>query len=287
MRFAIDIAPLGWLAEPAAIADLAETAEAAGWDGISVWDSLGTSMGAEAADPFISLAAAAARTIRLRLIASVLALPRHRPQLVARAVATLDRFSGGRSIVGVGTGGDPGDFEPFGESFDAARRTATFDEELALVDRLLRGESVDHEGPAFTFRNAAVGIRPVQQPRPPVWVGGMKPGALRRAAAWDGWVANAVSDATFTMDRSPDEIAALVARCAAARRDLGRGAAPFDVAVFGVSDHRGREVVAAYADAGATWWLESLSPMRGSLAELRALVRDGPPARRVDQAVGT
>jgi hypothetical protein len=62
VRYAIDVAPLGPLAEPSAVAELAAAAETAGWDGISIWDSLGTSIGADAADPFITLAAAAART---------------------------------------------------------------------------------------------------------------------------------------------------------------------------------------------------------------------------------
>ncbi|HEY7701944.1 MAG TPA: LLM class flavin-dependent oxidoreductase [Candidatus Limnocylindrales bacterium] len=287
MRYAIDVAPLGPLAEPSAVAELAAAAETAGWDGISIWDSLGTSIGADAADPFITLAAAAARTSRLSLITSVLALPRRRPQLVAQSVATLDRWSGGRLIVGIGSGGDPGDFEPFGESFDPARRALMLDEAVSIVDQLLRGESVDHVGPNYTVRNAAVGPRPVQKPRPPIWIGGMKPGALRRAAAWDGWVANAVSEVTFALDRTPEDIAAMVARCAEARQDLGREAAPFDVAIFGVSERGQGEIVDAYADAGATWWLESLSPMRGPVEELLEFVTNGPPARAVGQAVGT
>jgi hypothetical protein len=161
------------------------------------------------------------------------------------------------------------------------------DEALSIVDRLLRAESVDHVGPQYTVRNAAVGPHPVQKPRPPIWIGGMKPGALRRAAAWDGWVANAVSEVTFAMDRTPDDIAAMVARCAAARLDLGRQAAPFDVAVFGISEGGRGETADAYADAGATWWLESLSPMRGSVEELLEFVSNGPPARAVGRAVGT
>ena len=61
-RFAIDIAPLGELSDPRAIMRLAEAAERSGWDGLSIWDSLGLSMGTAAADPFVTLAAVAART---------------------------------------------------------------------------------------------------------------------------------------------------------------------------------------------------------------------------------
>ena len=90
---------------------LAVAAEAAGWDGLCTWDSLGVSMGTVAPDPFLALAAVASATTRLRLILSVVALPRRRPQLVAQSAATLDRWSGGRLVLGVGSGGDPGDFD--------------------------------------------------------------------------------------------------------------------------------------------------------------------------------
>ena len=85
MRYAVDVAPLGELADPLAIVRLARAAEGAGWDGLSIWDVLGAGMQAPAADPFVALAGVAAATERLRLIVSVAALPRRRPQLVAQA----------------------------------------------------------------------------------------------------------------------------------------------------------------------------------------------------------
>ena len=266
MRCAIDIAPLGDLADPAAIVRLAAAAERAGWDGVSTWDSLGVSMGAPAADPFIALAAVASATERLRLIASVVALPRRRPQLVAQAAATLDRWSGGRLVLGIGAGGDPADFTSFGESYEAKGRMARFDEAAALVDGYLRGDG----GPA-------VGPRPVQEPRPPIWVGGMRPGALRRAARWDGWIAIAVSDDGSAMNLSADGLASMVERLRVERALAGHAGLPFDIAVFGFSEPSGADAVAAFGAAGATWWLESLSPMRGSIDKLLARVDAGPP----------
>ena len=275
MRYAIDIAPLGDLADPAAIVGLARAAESAGWDGLSIWDSLGVSMGTSAADPFVTLAAVAAATERLRLIASVVALPRRRPQLVVQAAATLDRVSGGRLVLGVGAGGDPGDFTSFGEDAAAPARIARFDEALPLIDALLRGETVDHGGPGYVVRGV-VGPRPIQQPRPPIWLGGMRPGALRRAARWDGWIAIAVADDGSGINLSPEAFGQMVELVRAERTKLGRAAEPFDIAVFGFSGPAGG-APQAYADAGATWWLESLSPMRGSLDELHAVVTAGPP----------
>ena len=66
MRFALDVAPLGDLADPLTMVRLAEAAEAAGWDGFSTWDTLGLAQGTVAADPFVALAGAAAATERIR-----------------------------------------------------------------------------------------------------------------------------------------------------------------------------------------------------------------------------
>jgi alkanesulfonate monooxygenase SsuD/methylene tetrahydromethanopterin reductase-like flavin-dependent oxidoreductase (luciferase family) len=276
LRHAIDIAPLGPLAAPAAIVRLAVTAEASGWDGVSVWDSLGVSIGAEAADPFVALAAVASRTERISLITSVLALPRRRPQLVAQAAATLDRWSGGRLVLGVGSGGDAGDFEPFGESFQGPRRGALLDEGLLLLDRWLRADGPERAGETDPVPTA-LGPKPVQDPRPPIWIGGMKAGAIRRAGRWDGWVASAVSEDGSSLALPPAALRDLVDAVGRERTTLGRQDGPFAVAILGMSEPDQAALVEEYAHAGATWWLESLSPMRGSIDDLLARVAAGPP----------
>ncbi|CAN5633365.1 LLM class flavin-dependent oxidoreductase [soil metagenome] len=280
LRAAIDVAPLGELADPRAIVALAQAAESAGWDGLSTWDTLGATMGGAAADPFVTLAAVAATTRRLTLITSVIVLPRRRPQLVVQAIGSLDRLSGGRCVLGVGAGADGGDFEPFADDFARPGRIGRMDESLGLVDALLRGETVDHAGPAYRLLGAAVGPSPVQAPRPPIWLGGMRPGALRRAARWDGWIAIATGDDGASMALSVGSFGTLVRRVQAERESSGRAAETFDIAVFGRSDNGGSALVEEYAGGGAKWWLESLSPMRGSLDELLAVVRDGPPTVR-------
>jgi alkanesulfonate monooxygenase SsuD/methylene tetrahydromethanopterin reductase-like flavin-dependent oxidoreductase (luciferase family) len=278
MRFAVDVAPIGELADPQAIVRLAAAAEATGWDGLSTWDVLGTAMGAPAADPFVALAGVASATERLRLILSVAVLPRRRPQLVAQATATLDRLSGGRFVLGVGAGGDPDDFSRFGEDADRAVRIASLDEGLALVDAFLRGETVEHHGDHYQVSGATVGPAPVQEPRPPIWLGGIRPGALRRAAAWDGWIGIIVTDDGAGLALTPGDVAGCVERIDAEREVLGRLESPFDVALFADSRFADADAIRAYGEAGATWWLESLSPMRGSLEELVAIVEAGPPA---------
>jgi alkanesulfonate monooxygenase SsuD/methylene tetrahydromethanopterin reductase-like flavin-dependent oxidoreductase (luciferase family) len=275
MRYAIDVAPLGELADPTAIVRLGRAAEAAGWDGLSIWDSTGVSMGGAAADPFVTLAAVAAATERIRLIASVIVLSRRRPQLVVQAAATLDRVSGGRFVLGVGAGNDPGDLDPFGEAGPLSERVARMDAALAAVDPWLRGEAARLDVDGWT--EVQLGPRPIQVPRPPIWLGGMRPGALRRAARWDGWIAIATSDDGSSIALAPAAFGELLERVQAERAALRRQGEPFDVAVFGFSDPGGADLVQSYAERGATWWLESLSPMRGTVDGLLAIVEAGPP----------
>lgn len=274
MRFAIDIAPLGDLSDPVTIADLGRAAEAGSWDGLSIWDSLGVDMGTSAPDPFVALAGVAAATTRLRLILCVAVLSRRRPQLVAQSAATLDRLSGGRFVLGVGAGGDAGDLALFGEGAPIGELVARTDDALAVIEPWLRGEPARMGGEGA--QPVEVGPRPIQVPRPPIWFGGMKPAAMRRAARLDGWSLVGTTDDGTGMALTPDDVAARVARVSEERASLGlRG--PFDVSILGRSDLLEPGALHAYADAGVTWWLESLSPMRGSIDELRRVCAGGPP----------
>lgn len=276
MRFAVDIAPLGDLSDPRAVMRLAGAAEQSGWDGLSIWDSLGLSMGTSAADPFVTLAAVAAQTQRLRLITSIVAVARRRPQLVVQAAASLDLVSDGRLILGVGAGEDKPDFEAFGETHDRSVRIARMDESLEIIDTGLRGHELDHPGGHLVAIDAVLGPRPMQRPRPPMWLGVLRPEGVRKAARWDGWIAVAMNEDGSSMSMTPDDLAGQASVAFAEREARGIAGEPFDIAVLGVAGLDGTSV-ADYSDAGATWWLESLSPMRGSIDELEAIVRDGPP----------
>lgn len=285
MRYAIDVAPLGDLSDPLVIQRIATAAEASGWDGLSTWDSLGLSMGATTPDPFVALAGAAAVTRRIRLIVSVVALARRRPHLVAQAASTLDRLSGGRLVLGIGAGGDRPDFEAFGESYAAPERIALLDEGIDLVDRYLRGEQVSHDGPAFVVRDVRVGLPAVHQPRAPLWFGGMRPGGLRRAARWDGWIGISVSEDGSSLAVPPVRFAELVAQVRAERTSLGRQDEPFEIAVFGQAG-LGQCGPSDYEAVGATWWLESVSGMRGSVDDVLSIVEAGPAGLAAAARVG-
>ena len=258
------------LADPVAVAGLAAEAEEAGWHGVFVWDHLRWQAPVrQVADPWITLAAIAAATERVRLGPMVTPLARRRPAKVARETATLDRLSGGRLVLGVGLGSDDfgNELSKTGEELDDRRRAAMLDESLEVLAAAWSGETVHHHGQHYAVGGIQFLPRPVQRPGVPVWVGAL-PGRvrpLRRAARHDGLV-------PVNLDH-PDQLAEMVAAIDDLRED---SAAPYDVAVclpFG-TDPR------PYAEAGATWWMPELDPDTVSRDQVRSMVRDGPAPGR-------
>ena len=138
-------------------------------------------------------------------------------------------------------------------------------------------QRIDHDGAYLSARGVVVGPSPVQQPRPPIWLGAFRPGGIRRAACWDGWIGVGMSVNGDAMTMTAEAFGALVAIAHEERRALGRAGEAFDVAMLGLSEPGQAEPSASFGRAGATWWLESLSPMRGSLEDLEDIVRLGPP----------
>jgi alkanesulfonate monooxygenase SsuD/methylene tetrahydromethanopterin reductase-like flavin-dependent oxidoreductase (luciferase family) len=253
------------LADPAAVARLAAEAEEAGWHGLFVWDHLNWRAPVrDVADPWITLAAAATATERLRLGPMVTPLARRRPAKVARETATLDRLSGGRLTLGVGLGSDrfAAEFSGTGEQPDDRLRGQMLDEALQVLAAAWSGRPVHHRGAHYTVDGMRFLPRPVQQPGVPVWVAGFPGHArpLRRAARYDGF---------FPVNlEHPDQLAEITAAIAGSRRDT---ASPFDIAI---ALPRGGDP-APYAGAGATWWLTEFEPTV-SLDQVRGVLRDGP-----------
>jgi alkanesulfonate monooxygenase SsuD/methylene tetrahydromethanopterin reductase-like flavin-dependent oxidoreductase (luciferase family) len=263
VRYGICLANIGTYSDPATAIRVAQTAEGAGWDGLFVWDHLSFVWGPPGADPWIVLAAVAAETERIRIGTAVTPVARRRPHVLAQTVATLDVLSGGRVTFGAGLGGVPSEFGKFGEPQDARVRAAMLDEGLDLLRRLWSGEEVRHQGDHFVVDGVTLAPLPVQQPLP-IWIGGSRPPSLRRAARWDGWVADSADPTGMTL--SPDDVARSI-------DTIGRGD-DYDVAVLGQSD---RGDAAAYERAGANWWLENVHDVRGDLNEMLQLVGAGPP----------
>jgi probable F420-dependent oxidoreductase len=139
-------------------------------------------------DPVATLAHLAAVTERVRLLSHVAVVGLKHPLVSAKQYATLDRLSGGRLILGVGAGHVQEEFAALGVEF--ARRGAVLDETIdALKAALGPEEFPEFKGERFAFSGLGQSPRPVQTPRPPVWVGGSSPAAVRRAAVrGDGWL---------------------------------------------------------------------------------------------------
>jgi alkanesulfonate monooxygenase SsuD/methylene tetrahydromethanopterin reductase-like flavin-dependent oxidoreductase (luciferase family) len=168
MRWGLSIALAGDLADPGLLAEIGVAAEAAGWDGVFVWDHLWNIGLAPFADPWVTLAAIAVATERVAIGTMVAALPRRRPQLVAQATTTLDRLAGGRMVLGVGLGVDSyGEYSAFGEqAADDRARAATADAAIELLLPMLAG------GPVPGVEGRVTTVPGVRQPRVPIWVAG-------------------------------------------------------------------------------------------------------------------
>src|SRR5947199_2078923 len=186
VRFGICLANIGTYSGPRVGVRVAEAAEAAGWDGVFIWDHLAFVWGAPAADPWITLSAIAAATSRVRVGTAVTPVARRRPHMLAHQVATLDVLSAGRVIFGAGLGGSESEFGKFGEPTDAKLRAAMLDEGLHVMRQLWSGVEVTHHGDHFTVDGVALAPTPAQE-EVPVWIGGNRPPSLRRAAGWNGW----------------------------------------------------------------------------------------------------
>ena len=247
VRYGLTVINFSDLGRPAMVQEIARRAEAAGWDGLFTWDHVVVSWTGEPAyDPWVLLAGAAGVTERIRLGTNVTPVPRRRPHVLANQVATLDELSGGRAVLGVGIGGDVGELELLGEETDARRRAASLEAALPVIRERWQG---------------------------PIWVGGDSAPARRRAARFDGWTTTLLTDERGTRGVSPELFADRLRLVLDARRDSG----PFDVVVEGYSTPEDGAMVAEYADAGATWWLDSINEYRAPVADLLARIDAGPP----------
>ena len=184
----------------AELAAIAEAADRSGFWYVAVCDhvaiprDLAGAMGTTWYDPVATLGFLAGRTERVRLMSHVYVAPLRPPLASAKHFATLDQVSGGRVIVGVGTGHVRAEFEALGVDF--TQRGRLLDDAIDVLKASLAEEFVDDLG---------LRPRPVQSPRPPIWVGGSSPAALRRVAVrGDGWLPQGTP-----RDSMPEQIATI------------------------------------------------------------------------------
>ncbi len=287
MRFSINIPNFGDFADASTVATVAAAAEQAGWDALFVWDHVvhdkRQRRGQPFGDPWMLLTAAALATSRLKLGTMVTPVARRRPEQLARQVATLDAITGGRVIFGAGLGGPIEDeFGSFGETTDPVVLAERLDEGLELLQRYWSGEPVNHDGRHYQVRDVTLLPASVQQPRPPVWIGGYWPnrGPIRRAAHWDG-VIPLFTSARHGQVPPIDQVRDLVNYVHQHRQD--RQDNPFEIVLGGASPGdpaKSRDLIAPLVDAGATWWDERQLPTPDDIHRLSPVLRrvnQGPP----------
>jgi probable F420-dependent oxidoreductase len=179
------------VAGPDELARVARAADDSGFfyvavcDHIAIPESLAGAMGTYWQDCIATLSWLAPQTQRVNLLSHAYVLPYRHPRVAAKEFATLDHLSGGRAIVGIGAGHVEAEFAALG--VDHARRGKLVEEKLPPLIEALEHEFVDGLGAR---------PRPVQAPRPPVWIAGSSPAAIRRAGTFgDGWLPQGPSNA--------------------------------------------------------------------------------------------
>jgi len=251
------------------VVEVARAVEAAGWDGLAFTEHpapghrwLAEGGGHQTLDPFVALGAAAAVTERITLLTYLAVVPYRNPLLLGKAAATVDVVSGGRFVLGVGTGYLKGEFFALGADFD--ERNALFDEALDVLPMYWSCERFSYEGRHFSARDIVARPAPARRSIP-IWIGGNSKLTRRRVATRaHGWMPMSgpaeMARTTRTAHLSGlDDIAAAV-------RDLKEMAGPragaIDVMVLytdasilqpGVDVERHRDALGRMAEIGATW----------------------------------
>ena len=213
--------------------------------------------------PWVTIAAMAAVTSKLRFSTLIYILPLHDPIEVAKATGTLAVLSGERFALGVGAGWMHEEFDIMGAEFK--RRGRRLDEAMEVCRKLWSGGMVEHHGDGYDFpplQMAPAPTRPV-----PIWVGGVSDAALQRAGRLgDGWLGSG---------QTPEEALEMLAKLARIRKAAGRQNEPFEAIVPLVSEPD-PDTCKRLEDAGATGtvsypFLYSLGPT-STIDEKRALL---------------
>ena len=190
-------------------------------------------------DPYIALARASGVTSTIKLGTGITLVPERNPLLLAKEIAVLDLYSGGRFLFGVGTGWLREETELMGGNFD--HRWSQTREAIEVMKALWTNEVAEFHGEYFDFPPVKSYPKPAQKPHPPVILGGMARRVLRRVANHaDGWMPNRVT---------PAEVEDSRARLDAMAAEGGRDPASITISVYGQEPKR--EVVQPFLDAGA------------------------------------
>ena len=282
IKYGLDMASAGPAGDAHTMGELAHIAEESGWDGVFLEDYIVWQSHPEVPtyDPWITLAAIAMRTQRIRLGTMVTPLARRRPWKLAQELVTLDHLSNGRMILGVGLGdtgesiGMDSSFAHFSEMLDPKKRARMLDEGIEIITRIWNGEPFSFGGEFYEIHNVQILPKPVQQPRVPIWVGGGYPnrGPVERALRWDGSCMYKQQGHWM----QPEDVRALRERVIALRGT----ADGYDITVGGAQRWEDEDKQRAYLESlaaeGMTWWHEYIPPNAGDFEEQRKMIERGP-----------
>lgn len=273
-------------ADSGEFSELAALGEQNGWDAVFTWEAV------FGVDAWVSLAAAAMVTERIRLGTLLTPVPRVRPWDLASKVGTVDRLSNGRVILGAGLGALHDGWTAFEADEGRQVRAEKLDEGLAVFDGLLKGQPFAYDGVHYSAKPTEFMLPdpPVQRPRPPVWVVGAqvvgrdRQPSLTRAARWDGLLPQIINPADKGKPSTVEALSDIVALTRHEREQAGLPWEGYDVILE--ADSYGEFITtepsdpAAWVDAGVTWWVESwwnLDRSAHGLGELRRRIQTGPP----------
>jgi probable F420-dependent oxidoreductase len=239
----IYIQPWEPAAGPDELAQVALACEAAGFFYVGVCDHtfiperLAGAMSTTWYDTVATLGWLAGVTSRIRLLSHIYVIALRHPLRAAKEFATLDALSRGRVICGVGAGHVSEEFDVMGPAFD--ERGPATDEAIAALAAGLTDEFPRLPGPRWPASGVGLRPRPVQAPRPPIWVGGSSPAALRRTARYaDGWLPQSLGPNADLLDRLRT------------LRDEYRDGAPLDIGAISSSLHVGNPPTGAELPPG-------------------------------------
>ena len=190
-------------------------------------------------DPYIALARASGATTKIMLGTGITLVPERNPILLAKEIASLDRFSGGRFLFGIGTGWLKEETEMMGGDFE--HRWTQTREAIEVMKELWTKDEAEYHGRYFDFPLVKSSPKPLQKPHPPVILGGMAKNVLRRVIAHaDGWLPNRVTPAE--VEESRKKLDAMAA-------EAGRDPKSITISVYGQLPER--DIVHSLLNAGA------------------------------------
>ncbi len=260
--------------------EFAILAEEANWDAFFVWEPT------YGIDAWMTLAAIAVETKKIRLGTLLSPPSRMRPWKLASETITLDVLSSGRVTLCVGLGAIDTGFEELGEETDRKTRAKLLDEGLDIMTGLWKWDLTDYDGIHYKIKNLKHSEffkrhpppNLIQNPRIPIWVVGAWPWnkSMQRAMKYDGLIPTIKNKQGKFEEITPDHVREMREYIKKNRSTNS----PFDIIIEGETPgddpETAESIIRPFADAGATWWIES-NWIATDLNQIKARVKDGPP----------